>query len=136
MKFKDLKEAYRCLDYWVEALHLEDWIIELKLGRNIDSDGTKGLNNYIFSSRESIITIYGHGNDDDAYMTKICDEQTLVHELLHLVFDLPIEYTNNDNLESCKLVEHTHYYVDRFSKILIMQKYNIKLDWFNNFKRG
>lgn len=135
MKFNNPREAYKCLDYWVEALSLQDWIIELRINQPIVELGTKGLNNYIFSTHESLITIYSHDNDND-YMTKISDEQTLVHELLHLILDLPVEYTDNEELASYKLKDYNHYYVDKFSKLLICQKYNLKLSWFNNFKRG
>lgn len=125
------KTLKKCLKYWKKKLFLTDWTIQAKLvpKEELNNDDI-GVNTFTFVDRSSLICIAViPENDRLNYVGRICDECTLVHELLHLKYNLfdgkSFEKTYVDTLEHQKL--------EQLAKTLIMVKYNLSFKWFVNF---
>lgn len=130
-EFQNDKELNDCLKEWQERLFLGDWIIKACLVDANELPENAGYNNWIFEKQTSFIQIARLTDDTKARMTKVFQEVTLVHELLHLKFGL---VENVDSYEG-KFVEiHEHQLVEQMAKSLIMAKYGLNPSWFINFE--
>lgn len=70
------RQLRRLLPIWTSLLNINDWTIQVRWGTDEEMEGVVGLN--FFSPEElqsEILLARGEG------------EETLIHELLHLVFD-------------------------------------------------
>lgn len=120
----------KCLKYWKKKLFLTDWTIQAKLVSKEELNSNDiGVNTFTFVDRSSLIRIAVIPEKDRLnYVGRICDECTLVHELLHLKYNLfdgkSFEKTYVDIMEHQKL--------EQLAKTLIMVKYNLSFKWFDN----
>jgi hypothetical protein len=116
---------------WQHRLFLDDWIINLRLFDPTEMDNeAAGTNEFQIENKSSIIKIANLNDDLKTRNQKACHEKTLVHELLHLKYNI-VERSNE--YESKFLDIHQHMLLEQMSKSLIMAKYNIDLEWFVNF---
>lgn len=133
MIFKNFKELEDCMLEWKEILMLHDWTIEVRLvDELVDEDGNDcwGLTHSELIGRNALISIRQYNSSDANKLTKYCAEQTLVHELLHLVYPL----YEKSSFESFYMSTMEHQKLDKMSQSLIMAKYNLKFNWFANKK--
>ncbi len=98
----------------------------------IDSEGNlrSGTCTFDPASRSAVIRIRESAEEDSRLIIKACHERVLVHELLHLTYNLtePV-----DTIESIFYHEHEHELLEKMAKTLIMTKYDLDFDWFKNF---
>lgn len=130
----DNKSLKKCLKYWKKKLFLQDWTIKVKLvsPKEMDNEEIAGLNQFNFVSKSSVISIQKLSEEDRLYsVSKSCDEQTLVHELLHCKYNFM--ESDNGSYETMYVDAMEHQKLDELSKTLIMVKYSLPFDWFKNF---
>lgn len=123
--FENIEELIRYGREWQKRLFLDDWVIKFVLQPYDEETENHGLCKYQFSHKRALITIYNNIPIDD-YIEKLCDEKTLIHELLHCKF-LSLD---NGSYEGKVVDEHQHRLVEEMAKSLLMAKYNIGFDWF------
>lgn len=124
--FNSKKELNECLKWWQEKLFLTDWIIKAKVCNEEDFKSKKcaGENYFISVNHCSQIFILEKENyEKENPIMKYCAEKILVHELLHLKFDL-----NEVNQETNEI----HVLIEQMAKSLVMAKYDLSLDYFEN----
>lgn len=132
-RFESLEQAIRYLKYWQKVLMLDSWIINLQLIDESQTDGTIcGNCDYTFECKSALIRIV-HANDETvrSKIIRECEEQTLVHELLHLKYNLFTEETSHEYMERY-FDFHEHQKLDELANTLIMVKYNLPYEWFKN----
>jgi hypothetical protein len=126
MEFKDVQEAVASLKEWQICLGLTDWIIKVCLCEpcDLEMENVAGECSYVTVNKTAVIRILQPRYYGDR-IVKYCAEKTLVHELLHC--KLALLDTNNDGFNT--VMHQTH---EDLAKALIMAKYNVTLDFFNN----
>ena len=130
-EFEDSGLLRRCAKEWINRLGLNHWSIKVDLAERVEmsSQNNLGENECSHINRSSSIKIAIL----DTFLTEGCQkvpqEFTLVHELLHCIFSLPV----SDSLEGRFFEVEMHSKIDLIAQALIMTKYNISVDWFNNF---
>ena len=72
---------------WKKILGLAHWQIEVQIVHADEINNARGQNDYSFVDEQSLIRIK-RAEDYHGYFLQDM-EQTLVHELLHLVLDVP-----------------------------------------------
>lgn len=127
--FESQEQLNELLAYWQEKLFLNDWTIKVKLVDQEELEDCQGRNDFIHSIMSSLIRISRH--HEETSVTKECHEQTLVHELLHLKYNLMD--ADSKSYESTFLSMEEHRLLEQLAKSLIMVKYNLSFDWFKNF---
>lgn len=127
--FGSQQQAEEYLAYWQDKLFLNNWIIDVKLVEPEEIEGCQGGNSFVHSLMSSFIRISKH--QEETSVTKECHEQTLVHELLHLKYNLM--NSDSKSYESEYLYAEEHRLLEQLAKSLIMVKYNLSFDWFKNF---
>ena len=129
--FESQEELNQYLKWWQEKLFLTDWIIKAKICRNEDfksNDKKAGENYFSTINRYSQISILEKEEyEQEKPIMKYCAEKILVHELLHLKFDT----ISTDQEEIV-----THTLIEQMAKSLIMAKYDLSLDYFENGEVG
>jgi hypothetical protein len=71
-----IRQIRRLLPFWQDVLNLREWKISVRFGTSTEMTENVGLNYYSVEELQSqILLARGEG------------EETLIHELLHLVFD-------------------------------------------------
>lgn len=125
--FKSKEELNQCMKWWQEKLFLTDWIIKAKICKGEyfkSNEKCSGENYFIPVNRCSQILILEKDDyEKENPLMKYCAEKILVHELLHLKFDLStIEQEKNE----------IHILVEQMAKSLVMAKYDLNLDYFEN----
>ena len=136
MKFNDLEEANKWLDYYKEKLFLQDWNIKLTIEPGNDDSDTGAQVTYHSPEKEAIITIFRHSekyNKDS--VSKVCETHLLLHELFHIKLDLPYDYYDNgkDTIEKREFYNNNHQLVDSMAKSVLMIQYNLDFSWFKNY---
>ena len=129
IEFKDIKEANEYLKEWKKKLYLDDWIIRVSLIESNDLPNYAGYNDFNIEKQSSYIRIAKLTEDTKNRIMKVCHEHTLVHELLHLKFNL---LENADTYEGKFLEIMEHQLIDQMARSLIMAKYNLTPDWYDN----
>jgi len=129
-KFKDNKQLNKYLKEWQNKLYLNDWIIKAELASDLCMNGEKcnGLNNMISEHMTSFISISTEQREGNPMMT-YCEEKVLVHELLHLKYNW---LQGPSNYESEYVDAKEHQLLEQMAKTLILTKYNLDREWFNN----
>ena len=127
--FESQQQAEECLAYWQEKLFLNNWIIKVKLVEPEEIEGCQGSNSFVHSLMSSLISISKY--HEEGLVAKECHEQTLVHELLHLKYNLMD--SDSKSYESTFLSMEEHRLLEQLAKSLIMVKYNLSFNWFKNF---
>lgn len=99
MNYKDEGELKASLDEWVQILHLEAWEIHtfIRRRRDIPDKQAEGYTSYSFERRMADILLLDPMDYDDASFAQDM-EQTLVHELMHLVLEV-LTPENKESLE-------------------------------------
>ena len=134
MDFESDSQLQECIEEWKKILFLQDWTIKGMLVDalcNDDEEELAGLNNFQVSNKCSLIKIVRANEDNTSRIVKYCAEATLVHEMLHCKYNWAqkcsdsIEYAYYDCLE--------HGLIEQMAKSLIMVKYDLPFEWFQNF---
>lgn len=127
--FESQEQLNELLAYWQDKLFLNNWTVKAKLVDQEELEGCQGSNSFVHSLMSSFIRISSH--QEETSVTKECHEQTLVHELLHLKYNLMD--ADSKSYESEYLSAEEHRLLEQLAKSLIMVKYNLSFDWFKNF---
>ena len=122
-----------CVEYWVKALFLTDWIIHVRIvDELVDDEGEECMGHIDFQMVNKCADIQlrrkPEGDERD-YAKKEYQELALVHELCHLKrgwLDAP------DGHEGLYYNTLEHQAVEEMAKTLIMVKYELDFDWFKN----
>ena len=134
MEFENDEQLQLCLEEWKKVLFLQDWILKGKLVDELFDDNDNelvGCNSFQITNKCGLIQLVRANEDNKSRIVKYCAEETLVHELLHCKYNWTskcsdsIEYAYFDNLE--------HSLIEQMAKSLIMVKYNLPFEWFQNF---
>ena len=136
MEFESQEHLQSCIEEWKKVLFLQDWIIRgiLVDPPFVDEDCGGELcahNEFQIVNRCSLIRIVKPNEDIKSRIVKYCAELSLVHELLHCKYNWTakssesIEYAYFDTLE--------HGLIEQMAKSLIMVKYDLPFEWFQNF---
>jgi len=130
MQFHDAEQAQNCLAEWKNLLYLNDWIITVKLDQKID-DNQLAVIGYEYSLMAAVIKFADirklHDMHDE--ILKYCAEKILVHELLHIMFD--ISY-HADQTEGREFDAYQHQKTELMARSLIMAKYGLESSWFKS----
>lgn len=136
MKFSNKKEMMKYLREWQHRLFLDHWIIDAELvDELVDRDGVEcwGLNTFEMIGRSSLIKIRKYNPDKDANaVRKYCAEQTLVHELLHCIYNWLLKDSNSHDSMYYDTMDHQQ--LDKIADALIMAKYDLPFEFFLNKK--
>lgn len=142
ISFESQEQAEGVLKWWVDVLGLGEYVIHLHLCDIAD----KELNPNINAEMDALNVTYGTTKDlrglaqaevyiannampEHLYGGRPCAEETLVHELLHLlpVFWLSAPDTTPEGVFFNEMQEKG---LERMAKGLIMAKYGVSLNWF------
>jgi hypothetical protein len=136
MEFTNDEELMACMREWKKILFLEHWTIKAMLVDAIENEEELcGQNHFVMILNCSLIKIIKPmpltGEDLRNRMAKFCHEQILVHELLHCKYNWVMETDTyagkyHDTLD--------HSLMEQMAKSLIMAKYNLPFEWFENFE--
>ena len=120
----------KSLKWWKKKLFLTDWTIRAKLVPPDELGSLLGNNTFTFEDKSSIIRIADIPiSERSTYVGKLCDECTLVHELLHLKYNL---FEDSSSFEKSYVENMEHQKLEQLAKTLIMTKYNLPFKWFDN----
>ena len=135
MEFESDQQLQETLEYWKKILFLQDWTIK---GRLVDRPlfdcnevECVGTNDFQVAGRCSMIRIVKPDDDIRSRIVKYCAELTLVHELLHCKYNWTLKST--DSIEYAYYDTLEHGLIEQMAKSLIMAKYSLPFEWFNNF---
>lgn len=135
IEFKDEVQAYECLKEWQSRLFLDDWIIKIDIDVDFSNKEFKQAcieKNHVHKT--ALISFEKLGSRDCyvgecTKLQKWCSEKTLVHELLHILFDFDKIGTS---IETNEFNDSQHQKLEFMARSLIMAKYNIPHKWFMN----
>lgn len=131
MEFKSTKQAVECLKEWQERLGLGDWIIKVRLVKEIETvQNCSGYVDWQEVSRCGVIQIQNSDPEAHLCVKKHCAERVLIHELLHMSFGM-IEKGIDKSHDSFQY-KAMHKAMDTMADALIMAKYGLKMEFFNN----
>lgn len=128
--FNSKEELQECLKWWKEKLFLTDWIIKANICEPCDfiNENCCGENEFDMTNKCCVIRILGQKYYGDRIM-KYCAEKVLVHELLHCKYN----WICNENSYEGKYVDvMEHGLLEQMAKSLVMAKYDLGLDYFDN----
>lgn len=128
--FKSKEELNKCLKWWQEKLFLTDWIIKARISEPCDfiKEECCGENEFDMVNKCCVIRILDpkyYGNR----IMKYCSEKVLVHELLHCKYNW---LANEGSYEGKYVDVMEHGLLEQMAKSLVMTKYNLNLDYFEN----
>ena len=106
------KISYEYLTYYKNVLGLSDWniVCKVKHAKDMELDSVQGEVKYSMVGRYAVVSILDCDDwDNDDFSQD--EEKTLVHELLHLKFDLVEVKQNMDTLY--------HQLLDDMSKAIV-----------------
>lgn len=128
--FNSKEELNECLKLWQEKLFLTDWIIKARICEPCDfnDEGNMGENSFDMVNKCCVIRILDKKYYGDRIM-KYCAEKVLVHELLHCKYNW---LANEGSYEGKYVDVMEHGLLEQMAKSLIMAKYNLSLDYFDN----
>ena len=126
------KQLQSSLDEWQTRLFLDDWIICASIVDpdemdDLDNNGQVNMNFVDHSANIKLAKI--SPDERERSVSVPCQEAILVHELLHLKYNLLIL---EDTYEERVLDLNQHMLLEQLAKSLIMAKYHIGFDWFRN----
>jgi len=130
LEFQDDAQAVESLREWQHRLYLDDWIIKILLVPRYEIEGSQGMTEFLQELRSAVIRIAIPDDDMRGRIVKVCHEQTLVHELLHLKYNWVESSGTYEGkyTDSCE-----HALLEQMARSLIMAKYGIGPEWFRNF---
>ncbi len=134
--FTSDKELEECLKYWKDILFLNDWTINVqRVNMNDpvlegDKSGVCSFNFVLSAATISIGSVSTMEEGDLKNLSqKVCEEQVLVHELLHCKLIYLVK--DNPTYTEGYFDAFQHRTLEQISKSLIMAKYNVEFDYFN-----
>lgn len=135
MEFENNEQLQKCINEWKKILFLEDWIIkgilvEPPLLDDFDRE-LAGQNEFQIENQSALIRIVIANDDMRGRIVKYCAEENLVHELLHCKYNWTRK--NSDSIEYAYFDTLEHGLIEQMAKSLIMAKYSLPFEWFNNF---
>ena len=114
MGYGDMEKNLEDLcEEWKKRLGLAHWNIEVHLVPGDEINNNRGQNDYSFVDEQSVIRIK-RPEDYCGYFPQDM-EQTLVHELLHIIFDFP-------SLGDGVVNAHYEQAINRIASILVKLK--------------
>lgn len=136
-KFVHDQELRIFLLWWKDRLGLNDWSISAKLVDSLyDEEGRElaGKNEmqilhkaaYIYISRADLV-------DDESSLIRVCQEKTLVHELLHCLYNW---LKPPSSIEGVFFDEMDHQRLEMLARSLICVKYGLHMSWWDNTESG
>lgn len=130
--FKSKEELNECLKWWKEKLFLTDWIIKARIAEPCDfiKEECCGENEFDMVNKCCVILILDQKYYGNRIM-KYCAEKVLVHELLHCKYNW---LTNDGSYEGKYVDVMEHGLLEQMAKSLVMAKYNLNLDYFDNWE--
>lgn len=129
IRFESDEELQKYARYWIGVLLLNNWCIRVELVQPDEIEGLQGTTKQVSQQEEGLIKIADLVDNDGSYISKICQEKTLVHELLHLKYSYVDPFDTRDGREA---YYNEHKLIEQMSKSLLMVRYGITLDWFKN----
>ena len=96
-RFKDEAEAQERCVYWQAALRLEDWDVDVRIVNGNDMDQCWGQITAYRRFGSAVLKLSTIHTDQDG--DEIDQEQSLVHELLHLRFDAIEDCIDRDSYQ-------------------------------------
>lgn len=130
IEFTDDEQMKESLKEWKHRLFLDDWLINIKKADRNKIDNDDGQVKFNVVCKTATIFLAHPDDITKESIEKCCQEQILVHELLHLKYNWLV---NEDTYESKYLDTVEHTLLEQMAKSLIMAKYNIGFEWFQNF---
>ena len=130
IEFKDQEELDLYLKWWQEKLFLTDWIITARVipMNKFETEYSVGENLMVFDNKEAVIHIIPNADFPEDAVTRFCQEKTLVHELLHCLYNYM--HPAKGSYESKFLDVQEHQRLESLAKTLLMVKYGLDLSWF------
>lgn len=128
--FNSKEELQECLNWWKEKLFLTDWIIKASVCEPCDFKNEEccGENEFDMTNKCCVIRILDPKYYGDR-IVKYCAEKVLVHELLHCKYNW---IYNSGSYEGKYVDVMEHGLLEQMAKSLIMAKYDLSLDYFDN----
>lgn len=107
IEFTSSEQAYKCLSYWQEKLFLQDWTIKLLLVSPVEMNLKEvcGENIYQIENKCCLIKILKPEYYGDR-IVKYCAELTLIHELLHCLYNWVERDYNSIEVAYYDILEH------------------------------
>lgn len=125
---KKLKAIYKLAEYWKSQLRMRDYDVAIILEKEKQGEEMQEYSGYAQSlSVHKIAKIVLVEKDDNGYLKQDL-EVTLVHELLHVKFNL-IEETMDDTL-----FNFYHPLLEDMARALVFSKKNKPVKTFLNFE--
>lgn len=135
MEFESQEHLQSCIEEWKKVLFLQDWVIKGVLVDPplLDDSGCElcGHNEFQIVNRCSVVRIVKPSDDIKDRIVKFCAELSLVHELLHCKYNWTLKDANSVEYAYYDTLEHG--LIEQMAKSLIMVKYNLPFEWFQNF---
>ena len=133
MRFENEEQLKEYGKAWQDVLYLNDWIIEYRLVDKLESERDNfevhGKNTKTLTHKEALIQISRY-RTDDGFSIKVCDEQSLIHELLHCNFEVTM---GEPAIEDLFYEEMQHQKLEFMARSLLRAKYNLSKEWFKNW---
>ena len=132
--FQSQEQLDECLKWWQDKLCMNDWILAAHTvsKKEMDDDSSQGENHMIHERKVAEIRILKKEDMPEDSTAKQflrhCDEEILVHEILHCLYDWMDSGQNS--YEGVYMDEVEHQKLDQMAKSLIMVKYNLPLSYF------
>lgn len=137
IQFTDKEQVLKYLDEWQNILYLNNWILDCDLVEfgELVEEGTgdllHGRINQDIIGKNAVITLAQRPKDNmDNLLVRYCEEETLVHELLHL--KLNMFKAGNESLPNIYYDTLEHSNLEFLARSLICSKYHIDPKWFKN----
>lgn len=121
-------QARESLREWQERLYLTDWIISLALIDGTEIPGDQGRIEMCRTHRSAVIRIARLTDDLRSRIVRPAHEVTLVHELLHIIYD---RY-HDDTTDGAYAEDAEHTQIEAMARSLIMAKYGLLPQWWHN----
>lgn len=130
--FNSEEELNECLKWWQEKLFLTDWVIKVRISEPCDFiiEDSTGENEFDMINKCCVIRILDQKYYGDRIM-KYCAEKVLVHELLHCKYNW-LAYEGSYEGKYVDVMEHV--LLEQMAKSLIMAKYDLSFDYFENME--
>lgn len=129
IQFKSQKELEECAMYWINKLLLDKQFIVVKFVPRDKIADLQGKTSHMPYQEWALIEIADTVDFECAELVKVCQELTLVHELLHIKYSL-LDFTSSYEGQIAEYEEHKN--LEQMAKSLLKVKYNISYDWFRN----
>ncbi len=132
IRFNSENELARCGHWWEKKLGISDWIIEYRIVHFYESclNGRyMGMCDFDSVNRVAFIYLANYPTLPQNSPFKVVMENTLVHELLHIVYLLDASGTDA-SYESRYLYDHEHTKLEKMARTLIKVRYNLDDNFF------